>query len=107
VKRITLRPVTEDATRMAMILITHDLGIVARVTDRVAVMYAGQIVEMVAEVKKLGAAVELVTNGTLLTRDMSRKLIEAAWRCCGFSGWGNSGKLRGCPAGSGVAPSHC
>jgi peptide/nickel transport system ATP-binding protein len=30
---------------MAMILITHDLGIVARVTDRVAVMYAGQIVE--------------------------------------------------------------
>jgi peptide/nickel transport system ATP-binding protein len=31
--------------RMAMILITHDLGIVARVTDRVAVMYAGQIVE--------------------------------------------------------------
>jgi peptide/nickel transport system ATP-binding protein len=32
--------------QMAMILITHDLGIVARVTDRVAVMYAGQIVEM-------------------------------------------------------------
>jgi peptide/nickel transport system ATP-binding protein len=31
--------------RMAMILITHDLGIVARVADRVAVMYAGQIVE--------------------------------------------------------------
>jgi len=31
--------------QMAMILITHDLGIVARVTDRVAVMYAGQIVE--------------------------------------------------------------
>jgi peptide/nickel transport system ATP-binding protein len=30
---------------MAMILITHDLGIIARVTDRVAVMYAGQIVE--------------------------------------------------------------
>ncbi|MBU0723908.1 MAG: ABC transporter ATP-binding protein [Alphaproteobacteria bacterium] len=30
---------------MGMILITHDLGIVARVADRVAVMYAGQIVE--------------------------------------------------------------
>ncbi len=31
--------------RMSMILITHDLGIVAGVTDRVAVMYGGQIVE--------------------------------------------------------------
>jgi peptide/nickel transport system ATP-binding protein len=30
---------------MALVLITHDLGIVARVTEQVAVMYAGQIVE--------------------------------------------------------------
>jgi oligopeptide/dipeptide ABC transporter ATP-binding protein len=32
--------------RLAMIFVTHDLGIVARMCDRVAVMYAGRIVEL-------------------------------------------------------------
>jgi MoaA/NifB/PqqE/SkfB family radical SAM enzyme len=36
-----------------------------------------QIVEMVAGAKALGAPVELITNGTLLTREMSQGLIKA------------------------------
>ena len=34
-----------DTTEMAMLLVTHDLGVVAEICDRVAVMYAGRIVE--------------------------------------------------------------
>ncbi|MEP2925322.1 MAG: ABC transporter ATP-binding protein [Bauldia litoralis] len=35
----------KDDYRMAVILITHDLGVVAEIADRVMVMYAGQCVE--------------------------------------------------------------
>ena len=42
-------------TGMAMIFITHNLGVVASIADRVAVMYAGDIVEL-ATVEELFAA---------------------------------------------------
>ena len=35
----------KERTNASIILITHDLGVIAEVADRVAVMYAGQIVE--------------------------------------------------------------
>ncbi|MFP3361272.1 peptide ABC transporter ATP-binding protein, partial [Planococcus sp. SIMBA_143] len=36
----------QDATGVSIILITHDLGVVAKIADRVAVMYAGKIIEV-------------------------------------------------------------
>src|SRR6185295_18111589 len=40
-----LRTLQRD-TGMAIVFVTHDLGVVADICDRVAVMYAGQVVEM-------------------------------------------------------------
>ncbi len=36
----------QNTLAMGLILVTHDLGIIAQTTDRVAVMYAGRIMEM-------------------------------------------------------------
>jgi len=43
---LTLLKELQERHRLAMIFVTHNLGIVARMCDRVAVMYAGRIVEI-------------------------------------------------------------
>jgi peptide/nickel transport system ATP-binding protein len=50
---------------MAMVLVTHDLGVVAEVADEVAVMYAGRIVERGATEQVLTAPSHPYTWGLL------------------------------------------
>ena len=50
---------------MAVLLITHDLGVVAEVCDRVVVMYAGQVVESGTAAQIFGAPSHPYTRGLL------------------------------------------
>ena len=50
---------------MALILISHDLGVVARTADRVAVMYAGRIVETGSSAQVFTAPTHPYTRGLL------------------------------------------
>ena len=52
-------------TGMAMVLISHDLGVVAENTDRVCVMYAGRIVEDAPIAAIFGGASHPYTRGLL------------------------------------------
>ncbi|TDE35115.1 ABC transporter ATP-binding protein [Antarcticimicrobium sediminis] len=50
---------------VAMILITHDLGVVARVADKVGVMYAGELVETGPAAEVFGKPMHPYTRGLL------------------------------------------
>ncbi|MCY3814004.1 MAG: ABC transporter ATP-binding protein [Gammaproteobacteria bacterium] len=59
-----LKELTREANS-ALILITHDLGVVARYADRVAVMYAGRIVETASAADLYGAPRHPYTQGLM------------------------------------------
>jgi peptide/nickel transport system ATP-binding protein len=50
---------------LALLLITHDLGIVARMADRVSVMYAGEVVESASAAALFAAPTHPYTRGLL------------------------------------------
>ncbi len=50
---------------LAIVLITHDLGIVARIADQVSVMYAGKVVERAPVAELFGAPQHPYTSGLL------------------------------------------
>ncbi len=54
-----------DRLDMAMLFITHDMGVIAQLADRVAVMYAGRIVETAPVAEVFGAAAHPYTRGLM------------------------------------------
>jgi peptide/nickel transport system ATP-binding protein len=55
----------QQKMRLALLLITHDLGVVAEMADRVAVMYAGRIVEEAPVADLFSAPAHPYTQGLL------------------------------------------
>ena len=54
--------------KMSIILISHDLGVVNEIADRIAVMYAGHLVEIGSRAKVLGDPQHPYTQGLLRSR---------------------------------------
>ena len=50
---------------MSMLLITHDLGVVSRMADRVVVMYAGYVLEQAPTTEVLASPAHPYTTGLL------------------------------------------
>ncbi len=68
----------QEEYRMALVLITHDLGVVARMADRVIVMYAGQVVETGTAEQVFAAPLHPYTRGLLDCIPIPGKTLRGA-----------------------------
>jgi peptide/nickel transport system ATP-binding protein len=57
-----------DEIGCSIVLITHDLGVAAQISDRIAVLYAGRIAEVGPSSEVLGAPAHPYTHGLLRSR---------------------------------------
>jgi len=84
---------------MGMIFVTHDLGVASEIADRIAVMYAGRIVEEGSVADVLRAPIHPYTQGLLAStvhgQDRERDIEAIA---------GSPPDLRRLPAGCAFAP---
>jgi peptide/nickel transport system ATP-binding protein len=83
--------------QLAILLITHDLGVVARAADRVAVMYAGAFVETGTVREVFGKPIHPYTRGLLRALPVPGR-IAAGERLGAIPGTAPSGlgPIRGC-----------
>ena len=82
---------------IGILLITHDLGVVARAADRVAVMYAGEIVETATTAELFAAPRHPYTRGLMASIPVPGKTPPGA-RLGAIPGTVPSlvGEMRGC-----------
>jgi len=55
----------QDEMKMSIILITHDLGVIAETCDEVVVMYAGRVVERASAIELFANPIHAYTRGLL------------------------------------------
>jgi peptide/nickel transport system ATP-binding protein len=91
----------QQRTKVAIVLVTHDLGVVAALADRVAVMYAGRLVET-ARVRELFASPTHPYTRGLLASVPRIGLDRSASRLIGIPGQPPS--LIAVPSGCGFHP---
>ena len=96
-----LRRLQRDA-QMAVIFITHNLGLVAELADRVLVMYAGQVVEEAAVATLLGRPLMPYTAGLLRSVPRLDAVLRGGRRLQGIPG--NVPDPRHRPAGCSFHP---
>jgi oligopeptide/dipeptide ABC transporter ATP-binding protein len=87
---------------LSMLLITHDLGVVAETADRVAVMYAGRIVELAPVQRLFRSPKHPYTEGLL--RSVPRLTVEGLKLRRLDTIEGNVPNLLALPAGCSFAP---
>ncbi len=71
---LTLIRELQQKNNMAVILVTHDLGIVAEYSDRIQVMYAGELVETGITSKVISNPLHPYTRGLLNSRPDSKSI---------------------------------
>src|SRR3546814_10556030 len=63
-----------DRLGMAVMLITHDMGVVAETTQRVVVMYAGRVVEEATAEQLFGDPKHTYTQGLIRSEEHTSEL---------------------------------